>query len=116
MTDIQERVEHDLSLIAGNLDSAFPDCAPVMLIAVGQQGFIENRVIANLMVDYAGHVTFTGPVVEKAYLLLYLFNYEVQWHRGAPMICTLAGAARRLSAHEKLEAIALLGAPAGGHG
>ncbi|GAW36990.1 hypothetical protein RA2_04065 [Roseovarius sp. A-2] len=105
MTDIQTAVEHDLSLIAGNLDSAFPECAPTMIIATGQQGFIEHRVIANIMVDYAGHVTFTGPVVEKAYLFLHLFNYEVRWHRGAPMTYTLCGCARRLSAHEQMKAL-----------
>jgi hypothetical protein len=102
MTDIQTAVEHDLSHIAGNLDSAFPECAPVFIIAVGQEGFIENRIIANIMVDYLGNVTFRGPVNDKAHLFLHLFDYRVEWHRGAPMTYTLCGCARRLSAHERM--------------
>ncbi len=104
MRDIQTEVERDLSLIAGNLDSAFPDCAPVMIIAVGQQGFIEHRVIANVMVDYLGNVTFRGPVNDKAHLFLHLFGYRVEWHRGAPMTYTLCGSAKSLSAHERMSA------------
>jgi hypothetical protein len=102
MDDIQEQVERDLSLIAGNLDSAFPDCAPVMIIAVGQKGHIENKTIANIMADYRGHVTFTGPIVEKAHIFLAMFGYQVQWHRGAQMKYTLCGSARLLSAHERM--------------
>ena len=104
MTDIQTEVEYDLSLLAARLDVIFPYYAPIMLIATGQDLYIEDRVIANLMADYEGRITFSGVVIRKSYILLARFGYRVEYQRGVPMVCTLCGAARRLSAHERMVA------------
>ena len=101
MKDIQT----DLSKIAGNLDAAFPQHAPIVLFATAQEGHIENDVISSLFADYGGRVRCGGPVIEKAYAFLLLLGYDLKWHEGAKMAFAVSGAAKGLSAHERIACI-----------
>jgi len=98
MKDIQT----DLCRIAGNLDAAFPEYAPIVLYATAQEGHIDNNVLASIFADYDGSVTCRGPVLDKAYALLLMMGYELKWHEGAKMEFAVSGAGKGLSAHERI--------------
>lgn len=106
MTDIQTAVEHNLSLIAAHLDATFENAAPVVVIANAQASRLREAYLATLMADYCGKVSFSGPVVRESALCLYRLGYRVRFFENEPLRYTLAGQARDLSAHERLEAVA----------
>jgi hypothetical protein len=98
MPDIQT----DLCKVAGNLDAAFPEHAPIVLFATAQERHIDNNVISSLFADYSGRVRCNGPVIEKAYAILLMLGYGLKWHEGAKMAYAVSGSAKGLCAHERI--------------
>lgn len=98
MPDIQT----DISRVAAGLDAAFPDLAPIVLYATGQEGHIERGVISSLFADYGGHIHCKGAVIERAQASFRLRGYEFRWHEGAKMAYATSGSAKGLSAHERV--------------
>lgn len=107
MTDRQIDIERELCRVAAMLEYLNPDEAPIFVVATLQGPRAQEGYIVAPLVDYGGHVRLGGPVLRQAHELIWLLGLRARFFEGEPLTETVCGRSDILSAHEKLETLAL---------
>jgi len=105
MKDIQTDLKTTLSYVAAFIAYAYPSPSPVAVMALGEEEFIKEGALDNIIVLHDGEFSSTNVICGTASLCLFEHGY-VEFARPTARSKLYTGAAHRLSQHQRLQAIA----------